>query len=81
MPKQTAAVIRHCIELVDCGFVMLEQRFPTCVQQIHDQFPGDKCVLFFIGYFGKGKAVPLKAWTGPEDCRKLRLPDFLTGLW
>jgi len=25
-----------------------------------------------------GKAVPLQAWTGPEDSRKLRLPDFVT---
>ena len=28
--------------------------------------------------FGKGKAVPLQAWTGPEYSRKLRLPDFMT---
>jgi len=27
---------------------------------------------------GKGKAVPLQAWTGPEGSRKLRLPDFVT---
>ena len=27
---------------------------------------------------GKGKAVPLQAWTGPECSRKLRLPDFMT---
>jgi len=27
---------------------------------------------------GKGKAVPLQAWSGPEGSRKLRLPDFLT---
>jgi hypothetical protein len=27
---------------------------------------------------GKGKAVPLQAWGGPEGCRKLRFPDFLT---
>jgi hypothetical protein len=27
---------------------------------------------------GKGKAVPLQAWSGPEDSRKLRFPDFLT---
>jgi len=27
---------------------------------------------------GKGKAVPLQAWTGPEGSRKLRLPDFMT---
>jgi hypothetical protein len=25
---------------------------------------------------GKGKAIPLQAWTGPEGCRRLRLPDF-----
>jgi len=27
---------------------------------------------------GKGKAVPLQAWTGPEGSRKLRLLGFLT---
>ena len=26
----------------------------------------------------KGKAVPLQAWTGPDDSRKLRFPDFVT---
>jgi len=25
---------------------------------------------------GKGKSIPLQAWTGPEGSRKLRLPDF-----
>jgi len=31
---------------------------------------------------GKGKAIPLQAWTGPEGSRKLRLPDFKTiGTW
>ena len=27
---------------------------------------------------GKGKSVPLQAWTGPEVSRKLRFPDFVT---
>ena len=27
---------------------------------------------------GKGKAVPLQAWSGPEGYMKLRLPDFMT---
>ena len=27
---------------------------------------------------GKGKAVPLQAWTGPEDSKKLSFPDILT---
>jgi len=27
---------------------------------------------------GKGKSIPLQAWTGPEDSRRLRLLDFKT---
>ena len=27
---------------------------------------------------GKGKAVPLQAWSGPEGSRKLKFPDFMT---
>ena len=27
---------------------------------------------------GKGKSVPLQAWTGPEGSRKLRFPDSVT---
>ena len=30
-----------------------------------------------IGSKGKDKAVPLKAWSGPEGSRKLRFPDFM----
>jgi len=26
----------------------------------------------------EGKADPLQAWSGPEDSRKLRFPDFMT---
>jgi len=29
-------------------------------------------------YNGKGKAVPLQAWSGPEASRKLRFPGFMT---
>jgi len=27
---------------------------------------------------GKGKGIPLQAWTDPEVSRRLRLPDFKT---
>jgi len=27
---------------------------------------------------GKGKAVPLQAWSGPEGSKKLTFPDFMT---
>jgi len=31
---------------------------------------------------GKGKAIPLQAWTGSEGSRRLRLPDFkIIGTW
>ena len=29
-------------------------------------------------YKGKGKSVPLQAWSGPEGSRKFRFPDFMT---
>jgi hypothetical protein len=28
--------------------------------------------------YGKGKAIPLQAWRGPEYSRRMRLPDFKT---
>jgi len=31
-----------------------------------------------INVKGKGKAIPLQAWTGPEGSRRLRIPDFKT---
>jgi hypothetical protein len=34
--------------------------------------------LQFLTVKGKGKAIPLQAWTGPEGSRRLRLPDFKT---
>jgi len=35
--------------------------------------------LFCSTFYGKGKAVPLQPWTGPEGSRRrVRLPDFKT---
>jgi len=31
-----------------------------------------------LSFKGKGKAIPIHTWTGPEGSRKLRLPDFKT---
>jgi hypothetical protein len=38
---------------------------------------GDRHIYIYI-YIYKGKAIPLQAWAGPEDSRRLRLPDFKT---
>ena len=32
----------------------------------------------YYSEFGKGKAVPLQAWSGAEGSRKLRFPDYVT---
>ena len=32
----------------------------------------------FVILKGKGKSVPLHAWSGPEGSRKLRVPDYMT---
>jgi len=44
------------------------------------------CIKNIVNYFkhhtnslgGGDKAIPWQAWTGPEGCRRLRLPDFKT---
>jgi hypothetical protein len=35
------------------------------------------CITQYL-FLMKGKEVPLQAWRGPEGCRKLRFPDFVT---
>jgi len=34
--------------------------------------------MFYYYTRGKGKAVPLQTWTGPEGSSELRFPDFVT---
>jgi hypothetical protein len=34
-------------------------------------------LISYIIYKGKGKVIPLQAWTGPEVSRRFRLPDFM----
>jgi hypothetical protein len=36
------------------------------------------CELVVGFAHGKGRAVPVHDWTGPEDSRRLRLPHFKT---
>jgi hypothetical protein len=30
-----------------------------------------------MALYGKGKAIPVKAWTGPQGSRRFKLPEFL----
>jgi hypothetical protein len=40
-------------------------------KRFEESLPGNK-------QNGKGKAIPLQAWTGPEGSSRLWLPDFKT---
>jgi hypothetical protein len=58
-------VIVTCIDLGSTlCFITLRPRF---------SFHGLKDLVDNV----KGKEVPLETWSGPEDSRKLSLPDFL----
>jgi hypothetical protein len=62
--------------------------------RVSDKFPANfyltlaVCMFLFSNLYwpialvfiskGEGKAIPLQAWKGPENSRRLRLPDFMT---
>ena len=50
----------------------------TNVQNIHLIEQNRHCLQshFTVLGKGKGKTIPLQAWTGPEGSTRLRLPDF-----
>jgi hypothetical protein len=68
------------LQIVKCALT----KFPYILDTITVQFHAAKylqLVLHNSHYFtvqGKGKAIPLQAWTGPEGPRKLRFTDFKT---
>ena len=38
----------------------------------------DNVRVLYVKGKGKGKSIPLQAWSCPERSRKLRCPDFMT---
>jgi len=46
-----------------------------CTSQLH--FLLQK-LMVTVKVKGKGKTIPIQAWTGPEGTKRLRLPDFKT---
>jgi hypothetical protein len=60
------------------GYVKCREFF-TLAEETSSEKNGAACSSSVNRQFkGKGKAIPLQAWTGPEDCRRLRLLDFKT---
>jgi len=51
----------------------------TYCEQNAEEFPVNAIgTCTDIVLYGKGIAVSLQAWSGPESSRKLRFPDFMT---
>ena len=69
------------VSLSECQFALSSEavNFHASRLERHLQAVNTKLqTLAVIFSKGKGKAVPLKAWSGPEGSRKLRFPDFMT---
>jgi hypothetical protein len=49
---------------------------PLCL--IHNEIKGTVSQNTTVILEGKGKAVPLQAWSGPEGSKKLRFQDYMT---
>ena len=54
------------------------QQIPYCNRRLIVRFPVVCTVQPSLLGKGKGKAVPIQSWSGPEGSRKLRFPDFMT---
>jgi hypothetical protein len=59
-------------------FITLTQRLYIQHAAHNTHILGKYNTLLEYMYIYQGKAVPLEAWSGPEDSRKLRFPDFIT---
>jgi len=46
--------------------------------KVQNKEPQPQYFLVTFVVKGKGKSIPLQAWTGPEGSKGLRLPDFQT---
>ena len=62
-------------ELQSCSTIHNHQQHCVC---IHIAFLLGTVCYKIEEQEGKGKAVPLQAWSGTEGSRKLRFPDFMT---
>ena len=66
--KKTRVLLRDCVNVPWMSPVANTACFRNSMNR-----------AFFVG---KGKAIPLQAWTDPKGSRRLRLPDFKTiGTW
>jgi len=68
-----------------CGSTSAIFKISNFLQVLQDEMQFTHCLISMVsypelmkGYKGKGKAIPLQAWTGPQGSRRLRLPDFKT---
>jgi len=72
------------------GVDVVEMRDVSCFHQDSNHGPSSTYPTQYTDYSspstftlyshskGKGIAVPLQAWSGPEGSRKLRFPDYMT---
>jgi hypothetical protein len=57
---------------------VFQRRIFCCIKKRHkrDNVIGNGLTYSAVDCLLANKAIPVKAWTGPEGCSRLRLPDF-----
>ena len=78
--QHTDFIIRlvHCCLTLPSFFSILFVGVKSAKMYIQPSFINILFIIFIHKGKGKGKAIPLQTWTGPEGSRKLRLPNFKT---
>jgi len=84
IPNFTYVLITYLPEIRKEDFFIIHTKytkiqkktFPNLIFAKYVASIGFTTIVFQVK--GKGKAIPLQAWTGPEGSRRLRLPDFKT---
>jgi hypothetical protein len=65
IPRTHTKHVKHILSLY--------AKYPRNMPSVHTKY-----LTNMLSKKGKGKAVPLQAWSGPEGSRKLRFPDYMT---
>ena len=78
VPDWLTTRITHLLQKSGDSKEVINYRPMTCLTTMYKTLTGIITRRISTHLNGKGKAVPLEAWCGPEGSRKLRLPDFMT---
>jgi hypothetical protein len=70
--------IKHVSKYVILKYTLKDSTLLLWLQNTYNYFENLSLEKWICSNKGKGKAVPLQVWSGPQGSRKLRFPHFMT---